>query len=416
MRLFSRKLSLSDIDISIDTKLDLCSDVKNPSDKDSNSLDYFSHEIRTLTHAINGDIEVLKEASQQLTSIAGSIDCKESEFVNIEKIKPELLATKEKISQVLNSFQEKISKAQLIEKNVSKSNFAFFQHPCFHHPISEFLKKIDLAQNQKKFQEFITEMSLLNKSKFSEKINDISKELNTEIINIQSQFEKIITLVNKGLTSSKQSSIEEKVSTDHINEFEIETPKLTVLIVDDNDVNLKLLSRYVSKRGITYQLAKNGEEAVEQFNKMHFKKMKFDIIFMDIQMPIMDGYEATSKIRQIEEDQFYEPTPIVCVTANDPGQHRERALAVGVDDFITKPFKSDDIYRAIKKHAKKEIPSPTRSESGEDSPSPSSPSLLKKIVETDSEPYRFHLMPNPKTGTTEKGVGTEQSIDVQCVA
>jgi CheY-like chemotaxis protein len=104
---------------------------------------------------------------------------------------------------------------------------------------------------------------------------------------------------------------------------------LHCLVVEDNPVNLKLLQSMIHKLGHTSEGAKNGEEALQCHSKQ-----RFDVVFMDIQMPVMDGITATRELRRRGFK-----APIYAVTANTELETRHRALEAGVDDIIGKPVK-----------------------------------------------------------------------------
>ena len=89
-------------------------------------------------------------------------------------------------------------------------------------------------------------------------------------------------------------------------------------------------------------VADNGQLAVDLF-----QQEKFDLILMDIQMPIMDGYEATRQIRELEQTE--QPIPIIALTANAQDSDREQCLSVGMNDFISKPFSKTQILRTVEK-------------------------------------------------------------------
>jgi len=113
-----------------------------------------------------------------------------------------------------------------------------------------------------------------------------------------------------------------------------------VLIVEDNVVNQKLASIHLNNEGFLVEIAENGQEAV---NKL--KENKYDIILMDIQMPILDGYQATKKIRR----EMNITTPIIAMTANAMAGELENCTAAGMDDYITKPFKAESLMNIIYK-------------------------------------------------------------------
>lgn len=111
-----------------------------------------------------------------------------------------------------------------------------------------------------------------------------------------------------------------------------------VLLAEDDPVN-QIVSRELLKNlGCNVQIAENGIEVLRMYSAE-----KPEIIFMDCMMPGMDGYEATAKIRELEEQQKEAHIPIVALTANALPSDRDKCLAVGMDDFLAKPFKAADI-------------------------------------------------------------------------
>ena len=111
-----------------------------------------------------------------------------------------------------------------------------------------------------------------------------------------------------------------------------------LLLVDDNAVNLKVLAASAKKGGCTYDQAVDGRQAVEAFKS---SSSPYDLVFMDLSMPVLDGIGATRAIRKHEEENggAGKRTQIVALTALDDDKHRQKAFEAGVDDFITKPVK-----------------------------------------------------------------------------
>ncbi|MGB5468008.1 MAG: ATP-binding protein [Sedimenticolaceae bacterium] len=105
-----------------------------------------------------------------------------------------------------------------------------------------------------------------------------------------------------------------------------------VLLVEDNPVNLGVMQRALSKLGLICETATDGNEAL-----LKCEAQRFNLIFMDCQMPVMDGYEATRRIRQLETEQDRVPSPIVAMTANAMAGDRERCIVAGMDDYLAKP-------------------------------------------------------------------------------
>ena len=116
-----------------------------------------------------------------------------------------------------------------------------------------------------------------------------------------------------------------------------ETPSIQlnadVLIVEDNKVNQILVQEILKGMGLRSVVAENGLEAVDKF-----KAQRFDLVLMDCQMPVMDGFEATRQIRRFESQEGYERTPILALTAAARAEEYDQALASGMDEFMTKPF------------------------------------------------------------------------------
>lgn len=113
-----------------------------------------------------------------------------------------------------------------------------------------------------------------------------------------------------------------------------------VMVVEDNHVNRMVLEGILKKLGYTTVCAANGQEAVNQL-----KDAAVDLVFMDCQMPVMDGYEATRQIRQM--GQATAQLPIVAVTANSNPGDREHCLECGMNDFIAKPYTQRDVANAL---------------------------------------------------------------------
>jgi CheY-like chemotaxis protein len=116
----------------------------------------------------------------------------------------------------------------------------------------------------------------------------------------------------------------------------------SVLLVEDNIINQKIVVLNLEKIVKNIDIATNGKEALDKFGTS-----KYDIILMDIQMPVMDGILATKKIREIESstNSF---TPIIAITANAMSGDRETCLAVGMDDYISKPFQVGELVEKMK--------------------------------------------------------------------
>ncbi|MEL6846719.1 MAG: response regulator, partial [Bacteroidota bacterium] len=122
---------------------------------------------------------------------------------------------------------------------------------------------------------------------------------------------------------------------------------LKVLVAEDHPVNQKLIQKVLQKMGFPdVVIAGNGQEAVE-----HFQTGTYNLILMDMQMPVMDGLEASQKIRQLSQsDEF---PIIIALTANAMPEDRKRCLAAGMNDYLSKPFKPASLLRLLGQYAKK---------------------------------------------------------------
>ncbi|WP_372023104.1 response regulator (plasmid) [Tistrella mobilis] len=109
-----------------------------------------------------------------------------------------------------------------------------------------------------------------------------------------------------------------------------------VLLVEDNAVNQAVASTILEKQGYRVAVVENGAEAIEAC-----RADDFDLVFMDVQMPVMDGMEATRRIRAAEAESGRPRTPIVAMTANAMAGMREEYMAAGMDDFVPKPFRAE---------------------------------------------------------------------------
>ncbi|UQB43150.1 response regulator [Thiomicrospira microaerophila] len=110
-----------------------------------------------------------------------------------------------------------------------------------------------------------------------------------------------------------------------------------VLVVEDNEINQEVAVNMLTQLGLQVELAENGQIAVEKV-----QQQTFDLILMDIQMPVMDGYQACRVIRQ-----FNQITPIIALTAAAMVEDKNKALAVGMSDHLAKPLNSDALYRVL---------------------------------------------------------------------
>ncbi len=118
---------------------------------------------------------------------------------------------------------------------------------------------------------------------------------------------------------------------------------VSVLLVEDNVLNQKLIFLSLSKYGFKIDIANHGKEALEKL-----ESGKYDLILMDLMMPVMDGLEATVAIRD-KEKVTKEHIPIVGLTANTYDADREKCLSYGMDEYMAKPFDLQEFFNNLKK-------------------------------------------------------------------
>ena len=142
----------------------------------------------------------------------------------------------------------------------------------------------------------------------------------------------------------------DSVSDENKNKSENVFAQAKILVVEDNKINQLLLKKILTKLGHKVKTANNGKEAISAVEKENF-----DIIFMDIHMPEMDGYEATEYIKTKIENKKKRKIPIVALTAAVTEEERKKAKNVGMVGFIPKPFKEQDIIKLIEETLKSKL-------------------------------------------------------------
>ena len=122
-------------------------------------------------------------------------------------------------------------------------------------------------------------------------------------------------------------------------EYNHALPQLSILLVEDNDLNQKLAKKVLGDFGFRIDLAGNGKEAIQKL-----ETNRYDLVLMDLQMPEMDGYQATQHIREVMNLEL----PIIAMTAHSLVGEKEKCLRVGMNDYMAKPFKAEELYYKIR--------------------------------------------------------------------
>ena len=121
-------------------------------------------------------------------------------------------------------------------------------------------------------------------------------------------------------------------------------PHVRILVAEDNPVNLKVTLYMLQKIGLQAAIAANGQEVLDTLDRE-----RYDLVLMDCQMPRMDGFEATAEIRRREQAGHFPRMPIVAMTANAMRGDREKCLTAGMDDYLMKPLKLENLAATLKK-------------------------------------------------------------------
>lgn len=162
----------------------------------------------------------------------------------------------------------------------------------------------------------------------------------------------VISEPGKGSTFGFHLSLERGKITNHKdNDPEIQTQRTKsysktprILIAEDNAANITVITQFLSLWGMEPDVAGNGEEVLEMI-----KSEDYDLIIMDLRMPKMDGYEAARNIREREKP-YFQNIPIIAMTASATVDIKHRVKAVGMDDFVSKPFDPDELFSIITSH------------------------------------------------------------------
>ena len=115
-----------------------------------------------------------------------------------------------------------------------------------------------------------------------------------------------------------------------------------VLLAEDDAVNAKLARRLLEKLGAEVTWVEDGRHAIEAC-----RSGAFDLVLMDVQMPMLDGFQATAAIRELEAREGRPRVPIIALTAHAMDGYREKCLTAGMDDYLTKPLKAADLAATV---------------------------------------------------------------------
>ncbi len=169
--------------------------------------------------------------------------------------------------------------------------------------------------------------------------------------NIEDQIDRVFykpvnfSKTLKSLALVNEDPAKDKVSKDEKSKGNKKFENIHALVAEDNTINQKLIQHVLEGLGFTVMLADNGEEALE-----YRKENEYDIVFMDIQMPVMGGIEATKQILDYEEKNRKHHVPIVALTANALEGDREKYINAGMDNYLPKPIELEDLNLLLQEY------------------------------------------------------------------
>jgi CheY-like chemotaxis protein len=175
-----------------------------------------------------------------------------------------------------------------------------------------------------------------------------------ELPNWQSVSKPVTSSALFSLLSNELETAEEPSANSELSPLERTSHRHRILVAEDVVTNQQIIMEMVRLLGHEVEIADNGQKALTMY-----QSNEYSLIFMDCRMPVMDGYEASKKIREIEIERGFEPIPIIALTAGYDNQDREKCYEAGMNGYISKPFSISDIQHSIdsqiKKNAKKII-------------------------------------------------------------
>ncbi|WP_395373979.1 ATP-binding protein [Marinicella sp. W31] len=191
----------------------------------------------------------------------------------------------------------------------------------------------------------ISKQSQIAGVKQQDNIHIISKDVSVDQLMgllepAESEAEKPAELLVKTHTPEEETLLEPKPANDR----DVDSIDDSVLLVEDNEVNLKVAQKLIDYIGYPFDVARNGMEGLEKA-----KTTSYRMILMDCQMPVMDGYTCTRRIRNYEKDNHIGRTPIIAMTANAMLGDREKCIAAGMDDYMSKPLNRYILEKTLKK-------------------------------------------------------------------
>jgi CheY-like chemotaxis protein/HPt (histidine-containing phosphotransfer) domain-containing protein len=199
------------------------------------------------------------------------------------------------------------------------------------------------AAEEIKNSETLKDLTIILMSAFGGE-QEISKDGNKVVNGFLHKPIKQSTLFDTIMTAFGYTSRPEGLK--YLAASEREFKGIRVLLAEDNKANQQVACEVLFQAGFEVDVANNGREALEAL-----RRREYAVVLMDVQMPVMDGYEATRRIRELEGSS-QSSIPIIAITASAMKGDREKCLAAGMDDYISKPINRDELFRVLRKYLK----------------------------------------------------------------
>lgn len=275
----------------------------------------------------------------------------EIEFTNT--IKDDFIGDPVRIKQLLLTLIENVLKTNILNEKLNlKIEVELIKEDDFTSEISFKISSANfkLIKHQQNYYSIgLTENMSFNSEDFTKRQHDFS--IAKRIINLHSGSinfgdPKYLYVFNLKLKKTFTKNISESdLSTAIIPQSQLATDlnEANILLVEDNSINQKIVLLSLKGKVRNIDLASNGKEALDKFGTT-----RYDLILMDIQMPVMNGIVATKKIRELESSTNLH-TPIIAITANALSGDKEACIAAGMNDYISKPFQVEVLLRKMDK-------------------------------------------------------------------
>jgi len=175
--------------------------------------------------------------------------------------------------------------------------------------------------------------TIIQKANAVEIVNFLDKPINPSFL-----YDTIVTMFS-------ESELKQKAVPANPNRVDLVKPGTSIILAEDNLINQRIVNELLSKEGFDVTIANNGQEVIDILDK---KEKEYKLVLMDIQMPVMNGREATIAIRNT--DAKYRNIPIIAMTAHALEIERKKSLAAGMNDFLTKPVEMKALFTVLSKY------------------------------------------------------------------